>query len=462
MINDINDIAIPLNDIKNNEIHLAVINSIKSYKHNNNIIESSLPSKPTVFNVDNLISQPIWILPYITNKLSSNIEVIKNEYLHLITKKNIIPIEIKNNILYGKWFAYNLMEEGVINNNIAQICPKTVEILNELPICKSIFGYSYFSKIKKGTRITSHYGVTNSKLRIQFPIIGCDRCDIIINDVTYKYEYGVPIVFDDTYKHEVINYDEDDRIVLIIDIWHPDLDILSINEINKFFNENNKEFNKNNNNITIDKNNQKLHREYDYLLKFLMIGDHSVGKSKYLLRLADSDYNKNYISTIGVDFKIKKFQIDNKVVKIQIWDPAGPERFRTITSSYYRGANGIILMYDVTNRDSFETINFWYNEFKRNSADNCKCILMGNQIDCEDDYNKQKERQVSYQEGLDLSIKLGINFFETSAKLNVNIEEPVLSLAYDIIKDLPIRPYVKKVEVNSDSNHKIKSKCNIM
>ena len=99
-----------------------------------------------------------------------------------------------------------------------------------------------------------------------------------------------------------------------------------------------------------------MNSEYDYLFKLLLIGDSGVGKSCLLLRFADDTYTESYISTIGVDFKIRTIQLDGKTIKLQIWDTAGQERFRTITSSYYRGAHGIIVVYDTTDSDSFEHV----------------------------------------------------------------------------------------------------------
>ena len=106
-----------------------------------------------------------------------------------------------------------------------------------------------------------------------------------------------------------------------------------------------------------------------------------VGKSCLLLRFADHTYTESYISTIGVDFKIRTIDLDGKVIKLQIWDTAGQERFRTITSSYYRGAHGIIVVYDVTDRDSFSNVKQWMNEIERYAVENVQKLLVGNKYD---------------------------------------------------------------------------------
>ena len=97
--------------------------------------------------------------------------------------------------------------------------------------------------------------------------------------------------------------------------------------------------------------------DYDYLFKVLIIGNSGVGKSCLLLRFAENMFSDNYISTIGVDFKIRKMELDGKSVKLQIWDTAGQDRFRTIIKSYYRGSNGIIVVYDITDRETFEQVH---------------------------------------------------------------------------------------------------------
>ncbi|TKR60876.1 hypothetical protein L596_028058 [Steinernema carpocapsae] len=116
-----------------------------------------------------------------------------------------------------------------------------------------------------------------------------------------------------------------------------------------------------------------MNPEYDYLFKLLLIGDSGVGKSCLLLRFADDTYTESYISTIGVDFKIRTIELEDKVIKLQIWDTAGQERFRTITSSYYRGAHGIIV-------ESFNNVKQWLQEIDRYACENVNKLLVGQQV----------------------------------------------------------------------------------
>ena len=124
-----------------------------------------------------------------------------------------------------------------------------------------------------------------------------------------------------------------------------------------------------------------MNPEYDFLFKLLLIGDSGVGKSCLLLRFADDTYTESYISTIGVDFKIRTIELEGKTVKLQIWDTAGQERFRTITSSYYRGAQGIILVYDVANRESFDALPKWFAELETYVSSSVVKIIVGNKVD---------------------------------------------------------------------------------
>jgi len=166
--------------------------------------------------------------------------------------------------------------------------------------------------------------------------------------------------------------------------------------------------------------------EYDYLFKLLLIGDSGVGKSCLLLRFADDTYTESYISTIGVDFKIRTVELDGKTIKLQIWDTAGQERFRTITSSYYRGAHGIIIVYDITDVESFNNVRQWLFEIDRFASEHVNKLLVGNKSDLVNKRVVTKETATEFAEGL------GIPFLETSAKNSTNVEEAFLTMAAQI------------------------------
>ncbi|XP_065331999.1 ras-related protein Rab-3 isoform X1 [Cloeon dipterum] len=169
-------------------------------------------------------------------------------------------------------------------------------------------------------------------------------------------------------------------------------------------------------------------QNFDYMFKLLIIGNSSVGKTSFLFRYADDSFTSAFVSTVGIDFKVKTVFRHDKRVKLQIWDTAGQERYRTITTAYYRGAMGFILMYDITNEESFNSVQDWVTQIKTYSWDNAQVILVGNKCDMED------ERVISYERGKQLAEQLGIEFFETSAKENINVKA-VFERLVDIICD---------------------------
>lgn len=168
-----------------------------------------------------------------------------------------------------------------------------------------------------------------------------------------------------------------------------------------------------------------MNNEYDYLFKLLLIGDSGVGKSCLLLRFADNTYTQDYISTIGVDFKIRTIELDGKTIKLQIWDTAGQERFRTITSSYYRGAHGIIIVYDVTDQESFNNVKQWLQEIDRYATSGVMKLLVGNKADLAD-------KVVDYTAAKEFSEALDIPFLETSALSSSNVEQAFYAMASQI------------------------------
>jgi len=188
------------------------------------------------------------------------------------------------------------------------------------------------------------------------------------------------------------------------------------------------------------------------VFKILLIGDSGVGKTSLLLRFSDREFQEDQQSTIGVDLKIKKVKVGDKKVKITVWDTAGQERFRTLTSAYYRGAHGIIMVYDVSNKRSFDHLINWIKEIDQyGTNEEAVIILVGNKIDLED------LRMVSKQEGLLFARKHSTLFIEASAKTNQGVEQAFEELMQKIIeiptlceikeRDIPIL----KIESSNDS-----------
>jgi small GTP-binding protein len=167
--------------------------------------------------------------------------------------------------------------------------------------------------------------------------------------------------------------------------------------------------------------------DYDYICKILVVGDAGTGKSSLLVRHVDDDFSNDHLATIGVDFKLRTIQHKDKTVKVQFWDTAGQERFRSITTGYYRGSNGIIVVYDITNERSFLNVEQWLEQIREYAADNVKIMLVGNKMDL------KLRRAVDRSRGEELSKNLGISFMETSAKESTNVHEAFDQIVRDII-----------------------------
>jgi len=178
---------------------------------------------------------------------------------------------------------------------------------------------------------------------------------------------------------------------------------------------------------------------FDYLFKLLLIGDSGVGKTCILFRFSDDAFNSTFISTIGIDFKIKTIELHGKKIKLQIWDTAGQERFQTITTSYYRGAMGIMLVYDITQSSSFGNINKWLRNIEDHATDNVAKLILGNKCDME------ARRVVPTEQGEQLAKSKGLKFLETSAKANINIDKAFTMIAEDILQKTP-NPSLRPVD----------------
>ena len=182
--------------------------------------------------------------------------------------------------------------------------------------------------------------------------------------------------------------------------------------------------------------------KYDYLIKVKTVGDSNVGKSSIVVRFVDDTFSGQMAPTIGVEYKSKIFEVYGKRVKATIWDTAGAERYRTITSNYYRGSHGIIFVYDVTCRASFENIEkYWLKEVKEYFPNPSEIVMMlvGNKID------NQVGRVVSEEEGEDLARVHGMMFIETSAKEKIGVNEAFEEVVNKVIES----PMLEQITLKS-------------
>lgn len=173
----------------------------------------------------------------------------------------------------------------------------------------------------------------------------------------------------------------------------------------------------------------KSKREYDYLLKYLVIGDGGVGKTTLLTQFCREAYDAaDYPvkQTVGIDFQVKLIKIGSKRIKLQIWDTAGQERYRSITNAYYRGAHGILVVYDVTDNSSFKHVKSWMANIGVHADNTVVTMLVGNKID------RVSDRIIKTAQGQQLADEYKIKFFEVSAKDRTNIESPFEALSADI------------------------------
>uniref|UniRef100_A0A0K0E4U5 Ras-related protein Rab-3 n=1 Tax=Strongyloides stercoralis TaxID=6248 RepID=A0A0K0E4U5_STRER len=180
---------------------------------------------------------------------------------------------------------------------------------------------------------------------------------------------------------------------------------------------------------------------FDYMFKLLIIGNSSVGKTSFLFRYCDDSFTSAFVSTVGIDFKVKQVVRGDKKVKLQIWDTAGQERYRTITTAYYRGAMGFILMYDITNEESFNSVQDWCTQIKTYSWENAQVVLVGNKCDME------MERVVSTERGRQLADQLGLEFFETSAKTSQNVKN-----VFDKLVEIICNKMAESLDKNPNQN----------
>jgi small GTP-binding protein len=193
-------------------------------------------------------------------------------------------------------------------------------------------------------------------------------------------------------------------------------------------------------------------KSYDSLVKILLLGDSSVGKTCLLPRYVEDTFPENIMSTIGLDYRCKMVSSKGgKKIKLQIWDTAGQDRFRAITQNYYKRADGVVLIYDVTNENTFNNIQIWVNQIKENANQNVQIALVGNKIDSE-------KRVVTLEQGKELSERYNTLFYEVSAKKNEGV-----SFLFENLSDYLYNNSLQKEKEKNISLHneevKSKKKC---
>ena len=192
---------------------------------------------------------------------------------------------------------------------------------------------------------------------------------------------------------------------------------------------------------------------FDVKYKIMVLGESKVGKTSLIKRYTKDQFGGVYLTTVGMDFQDKIIEIEDKKVRLQVWDTAGQERFRNVTKSYFQSSHGLLVVYDITDRESFEKINFWMENIKNNAPENAKKILVGNKCDL------ANERQVSYEEGEKKASNYNIKFFESSAKEGTNVKEFFFYLANEIYQDEKTKEKDNKNSLQLNANKKGKKKC---
>ena len=167
-------------------------------------------------------------------------------------------------------------------------------------------------------------------------------------------------------------------------------------------------------------------QDYDLKFKIMILGESMVGKTSFITRYTLDKFGERYLCTIGIDFQVKIVSKNGKEIKLQIWDTAGQERYRNVAKSYFQSSQGFIVCYDISNKNSFNQVKYWVEQIKSISDEKTKCILVGTKCDL-------SEREVSEEEGSEYAKKLGFKFFETSAKLNMNVNEAFDGLLDEIL-----------------------------
>ena len=204
--------------------------------------------------------------------------------------------------------------------------------------------------------------------------------------------------------------------------------------------------------------------EVDYVFKILTLGESSVGKSSIILRYTNGHFNQQILSTTGIDFRTKIIEYNEQKIKLVIYDTSGQERYRTIAANYYKNADGILFVYDITNKSTL-TFKYWLEQIKEKSSIQ-SIILFGNKTDLENGEDENYSREISLEEGNTVAKEFGLKLFEGSAKEGINIDEAIEELVGLIYKEKKINQGEKKEDTKqnvqlfaNNANNDKKIKC---
>lgn len=195
----------------------------------------------------------------------------------------------------------------------------------------------------------------------------------------------------------------------------------------------------------------------EIVFRVIIVGDMGVGKSCILLRFSENTFSEHHVVTLGVDFGTKQMVVDGQAVKLQIWDTAGQESFRSITKSFYRRADGILLVYDATTYSSFKNSGYWLDEIKKNTPQEVVIYLIGNQVDLVG--SEDGKRQVTFEEGQNMKESKKLNgFLEISAKTGFNVSETFEAFVRQLLKNRHNQEYAT-MTLDPHKLKKKKKKC---
>ena len=204
--------------------------------------------------------------------------------------------------------------------------------------------------------------------------------------------------------------------------------------------------------------------DYEMMIKIILIGDSAVGKTNIMSKYLKGAFQQNSKATVGVEFGSKLFKVDNHNIKAQIWDTAGQEKYKAITGAYYKGSKGAFVVYDITRKDTFDSVDRWINDLKVTADQNINIILIGNKSDLED------KRDVLKEQGEEKAKSFGCAFLETSALNGDNIDKGFELMVNEIFKkyasesfedddDLGIMEKGEDINLEKSNNVEKKSCC---